>query len=622
MTSSIPPGGASSSIPPPDASHCSLYLKHKKRYCRFPRVTGHEHCSHHITARRDDDENKERIPCPLDASHSIYARDLNRHLKICPKAKAARAEAALACFRRDVNASVASAEAAANAAAAMATTEPALAEQAQPSTLAPALLGAVPPERVHALLDLVRKAYTAHASRVAPPLAAVASSFSAEDGRGRKTEKHGKQHAAMLQVLSSRGQLDDGCTYIELGAGKGGLSLAVSEAASRASYVLVDWAKPQNSVDASLRERGVRCARYKIDLRHFWMRGVPELWPSPPAEAPAAKAPAEPQAAAEAAAGAAAGAAAEAAAEAAADAAAPNDSLPSSLGGITACGACELTSDSPATASALSPATASIRRVGIAKHLCGCATDFALRSIVSAAAGTGATGCPPALAASGGAVREGLPLPATAPAMAGVMIATCCHHKCTWASYCNQPFLRRLGLGEQDFQLLTLLSSWATNGGGGGGGRSGGGGGSSGGGGGGGGSGGSGGGSGSTVCGASSGGRAVSVPAAPADEPQDEHASADPEALRLGDALSARFDAASRRELGRMCKRLLDTGRLHYLEAHGYSARLQAYVEESVSPENTLLLAEPAAPPPAHPTLAEDDGAQQTKRVRLSEALK
>ena len=60
---------------------------------------------HHLAARAADG-GSERIPCPLDNSHSIYAHDVKRHLKICPKAKEAAIESALPCFRRDVDVSV------------------------------------------------------------------------------------------------------------------------------------------------------------------------------------------------------------------------------------------------------------------------------------------------------------------------------------------------------------------------------------------------------------------------------------------------------------------------------------------------------------------------------------
>ena len=42
------------------------------------------------------------------------------------------------------------------------------------------------------------------------------------------------------------------------------------------------------------------------------------------------------------------------------------------------------------------------------------------------------------------------------------MIATCCHQKCTWATYVNRPFLEGLGIDEEAFALITLMSSWAT----------------------------------------------------------------------------------------------------------------------------------------------------------------
>ena len=228
--------------------------------------------------------------------------------------------------------------------------------------------------------------------------------------------------------------------------------------------------------------------------------------------------------------------------------------------------------------------------VGIAKHLCGCATDFALHSIVSAAT-------VPA--------REN-------PALSGVVIATCCHHKCSWGTYCNRPFFEELGISAEDFQLLTVISSWATSGaadGGAGSGDRG------------------GGGLNARDDAANAPYNAPIAPNAAADAQRGapnaqhdaliapnaaadaqhgapnaqhdasllgEHENADPEAAQLGALLDGRIDAPTRRQLGRMCKRLLDTGRLRYLAQHGYSVRLQTYVDEIVSPENMLIVAQPS----------------------------
>jgi tRNA:m4X modification enzyme len=52
-------------------------------------------------------------------------------------------------------------------------------------------------------------------------------------------------------------------------------------------------------------------------------------------------------------------------------------------------------------------------------------------------------------------------------------------------------------------------------------------------------------------------------------------------------------DLEERKRLGRACKRILDRGRLEYIEKMlGMNARLVYYVDESISLENVLLVAE------------------------------
>ena len=53
------------------------------------------------------------------------------------------------------------------------------------------------------------------------------------------------------------------------------------------------------------------------------------------------------------------------------------------------------------------------------------------------------------------------------------------------------------------------------------------------------------------------------------------------------------YTVSEREEIGRQCKRLIDAGRLWYLESHDLSARLAFYVDSSVSLENAVLLATP-----------------------------
>ena len=281
--------------------------------------------------------------------------------------------------------------------------------------------------------------------------------------------------------------------------------------APRASYVLIDWAKPHASADSAMRERGVRVARVKIDLRHLWLGGVAQLW----------QAPTEP---------------------------------PTSTEQLQ-----------PAEPPAKPPTT----RLAIAKHLCGCATDFALRSIVDAAKAASSTAggdtAESEAAGGGGGGESGTDEAARDALMRAIAIATCCHHRCTWDAYVSRPFMQRHGIDRDDFALLTLLSSWATA-------------------------------SPPNATPPTATPSAPTPPAPPAGE-AEEHSAAPPEAARLERCLGGQLDGASRIEIGRMCKRLLDAGRLSFLRQHGYAGTLQPYVPETVSPENVLLVAEPIEEP-------------------------
>lgn len=81
--------------------------------------------------------------------------------------------------------------------------------------------------------------------------------------------------------------------------------------------------------------------------------------------------------------------------------------------------------------------------VGLCKHLCGEATDFAIRCLVETTGKASDTST-------------------AASALQGLLMAVCCHHRCRWASFVGRPFLEQVGVSERDFELLTCLAGWAT----------------------------------------------------------------------------------------------------------------------------------------------------------------
>jgi len=549
-------------------AHCALWLPKKKRYCRFARVPGHEFCGHHLAERKAEaGDARKRIPCPLDPSHSIFADDLERHLKICPRAKGIAEEERLPCFSRDCNvgaeargptpSSPPPAEVPA-ATAASAAPPPSQGGQAIHKSLverpeASSHLSSLSQEALLELLDRLRRAHAEFALDVRDGAgAAEADEVRDADGSGaplaKRQRKHGVQNEAIVAAVRSLGLLrspDARSVLVELGAGKGALAaafvdahaggvgaaapaeaapaeaapsaLAARPAGCATSVVLVDRIKPRLGCDPRMLERGARVCRVKIDLRHLRLRGVPEVWDGRPERGPEAQPRARSQPA-------------QPAAAAAGSAAAP---------------------DAGATAP---------QRVAVAKHLCGVATDYTLRCIADAGVA----------------------------AFDGIAIATCCHHRCTWEGYVNTAFLAELGLGETEFKALALISSWCTG------------------------------------CRGHGGSARSSGGAAAADEAAEaageigeigeigelgdagggeEHAAADDAAARLGsrlgDQLEGALDARARAHLGWQAKRLLDTGRARYLQQRGYRVHMQAYVPEHVSPENVLLLAAPEAEPGA-----------------------
>ncbi|XP_010017143.1 PREDICTED: tRNA:m(4)X modification enzyme TRM13 homolog, partial [Nestor notabilis] len=206
--------------------------------------------------------------------------------------------------------------------------------------------------------------------------------------------------------------------------------------------------------------------------------------------------------------------------------------------------------------------------VGIGKHLCGAATDLALRCLVeSYTTCCDAENEEPApkrsradqteVASSDSAGNESSK--ADCKPVAGIVIALCCHHKCDWTHYVGREFFKSVGLGPVEFHYFQRMSSWAT-------------------------------------CGM----RETTNKASASEESEEQtNGAEDHEQTVSGiesgpDTLQGILTAEERKEIGCLCKRLIDHGRIEYLQQRGYEALLQYYIESAVSLENVLLTAVPS----------------------------
>ncbi|KAI3369193.1 hypothetical protein L3Q82_026144, partial [Scortum barcoo] len=197
--------------------------------------------------------------------------------------------------------------------------------------------------------------------------------------------------------------------------------------------------------------------------------------------------------------------------------------------------------------------------VGVGKHLCGAATDLALRCLLETP-GLGEETEPPQKrlktsepsgpeSADPAALQE----PGPGPVL-GLVVALCCHHRCEWRHYVGQQFFLQRGLGPAEFSTFCRMSSWAT-------------------------------------CGL----RPTNqdrLHQNPANQRRDDE---EHEPAEDADAVSGFLSAAERERVGRLCKCLIDGGRLDFLKTKGFDSKLIGYVDSQVTLENVLLTAVPSS---------------------------
>ncbi|XP_074523502.1 tRNA:m(4)X modification enzyme TRM13 homolog [Halichoeres trimaculatus] len=194
--------------------------------------------------------------------------------------------------------------------------------------------------------------------------------------------------------------------------------------------------------------------------------------------------------------------------------------------------------------------------VGVGKHLCGAATDLALRCLLGTPGLKEGTEPPSKrFKTSEPADPECNPTPGPGPVQ-GLVVALCCHHRCEWHHYVGQQFFLQRGLGPSEFSAFCRMSSWAT-------------------------------------CGLRPTNQ-ESQPQVPTNQRGDneEH-----EPVEETDSVNSFLSSSEREQIGRLCKRLIDSGRLQFLKSRGFDAKLSQYVDAQVTLENVLLTAVPSSPP-------------------------
>jgi tRNA:m4X modification enzyme len=447
-------------------TQCCFLVPRKQKLCNVARTGDTLYCGNHqpqdstIDTDKAEDKQKERIPCPIDGTHTIYRYNLKQHIKVCTKQKQNNAMSALPYFKQDCNsglplpafASMASAEKTAAAAAA--------AELINPEQLAKKVNACF--ERILAQhghsnssqgnMQFLESPLPPAVDAVHDALTGTISAQLGQDLTAQSRLRHVDQDILIAEqmlahdllhftaatapaathpgvcasalaaadtprnyenVTSSTGTAAPKAVYVELGAGRGLLSHAVSCADPSATVVLVERSGSRKKVDKALKdtfaamdsavvdqERAGTAAvgavhRARMDIRHCYVPNLPGV-------------------------------------------------------------------------SALESVPAGVRQpvVVIAKHLCGVATDLAIHSLRAFPHLPG-TCAPATVASTGSAGSAGSAGDRCAPAGAhrvGLSIATCCHHACHFPDYTGREWYLSQGFTEAEFDVLRKWSGWANSG--------------------------------------------------------------------------------------------------------------------------------------------------------------
>ncbi|NXL90262.1 TRM13 enzyme, partial [Alectura lathami] len=414
------------------------------------------------------ENDRKRIPCPLDPKHTVYEDQLQKHLKKCNS----REKPKPVYFVQDINAGL---------------------KDAAEIPEKQVTVSSLSKEELENLIIKLKKASNGLELDLKEQILSHQALQEAlnDPKNGESAFKHLKQQASILGNMEKLHLLGPGRCFVEFGAGRGKLSHWVDVAlqdVENIQFLLVERATTRFKVDGKHKKRDSIFERLQVDIQHLCLNKVPIL---------------------------------------------EKKKLPV---------------------------------VGIGKHLCGAATDLALRCLVE----NYATCCDgeneePAPKRPKNAKTEGASNSSTDnernkdfKPVAGIVIALCCHHKCDWTHYVGREFFRSVGLGPREFHYFQRMSSWAT-------------------------------------CGM----RETITKGSTNEESEDdsnnteEHDQAYSKTECGSDTLQGLLTVEERKEIGSLCKLLIDHGRIKYLQQRGYKAALQYYTDSAVSLENVLLTAVP-----------------------------
>ncbi|XP_058699260.1 tRNA:m(4)X modification enzyme TRM13 homolog isoform X2 [Poecile atricapillus] len=249
------PPGAAMAAPEPEPGRCAHFVLRKGRFCRMIPAPGRRFCGEH--GHEEEQNDRKRIPCPLDPKHTVYEDQLQKHLKKCNS----REKPKPVYFVQDINAGLKD-----------------IIEI--PEKKVP--LSSLSIEELQNLIIKLKKASNGlelHLKEQILSHQALQEALN-DPKNGESAFKHLKQQASILGNMEKLHLLGPGRCFVEFGAGRGKLSHWVDIALENVEsvlFLLVERATTRFKVDGKHKKRDSIFERLQVDIQHLCLNKVPIL---------------------------------------------------------------------------------------------------------------------------------------------------------------------------------------------------------------------------------------------------------------------------------------------------------------------------------------------------------
>lgn len=265
-----------------DWTQCCYLIPHKMKLCNMQRNQGSRYCGAHLvhdTSEEMKSKLETRVPCPLDPSHTVYERDLHRHLKVCNAKKYQQEIEQLPCYRENCNSGPRRVEVVSG-------------ESSDDKDFVERLL-----KKIDVIWsEVVLQPLQAKNSEGEDDLvwveerirAVLGRSLDDKDRSSFKHWKHIEQDIAIVKQLlryslltahsdseSQSSEEEGGKVFIEYGAGKGLLGMSINLLDRTSSLLFVERSGNRKKIDKILAERNCRFQRFRLDIRHCYVPSLP-----------------------------------------------------------------------------------------------------------------------------------------------------------------------------------------------------------------------------------------------------------------------------------------------------------------------------------------------------------